>query len=959
MDTGNQTIAGEKTFTSKLTVGDTNKTTFLADNDVVIEKEGTTFGFWGGKGTTSQGTLYRFYGTDSAINYFTIDTTQATKHYIKSTAGTLGFDNLNIETNGWVKFNSGTANQFLKIDANKKLETTTLSASDLSDNNTIVKTDDVRIDKISTTSTTNPDEFKYIFDLSSTNKTYQTYEFKGNNNLIAVFSEITNMFYGNIELLSTKHFTYGYGTANQFLKLDANKKMISTTIASTDLSDSGDIVMDTGNQTIAGVKTFSSPIKVPNGTVMESAGNMRFWSNKDTNSGGEYEFTGMDSIDNHLRITTGSTSTHYIVSSTGNINFLSNDLLTYGDITADGFIGGTIKLTDGASVGKFLKCTNADGTSEWADAPGGGGVSGNISVDNIVTSTGSITTTDSGGINFGDDNLTSTGTLQFTGGAILKKGDFGMQLHDTASNTNIPIIIGEDPGTTYADDGTVACFVGDTSGSHRVSIRNLQNFNAILKLQQTNYAFGLASLNTGSFGLFDYQNNNYKLFYNYSNGFDFTDREVKTTGKITGAEISCPLIKSTTGAISFDDESLTTTGAINGGSATITGTVNAGSLLTSTISPAIGSSLINFGTADLSTSGDLSLTGLTGNQFLKLNNLTKVTSTTIASTDLSDTSNIVLLDTTQVITGQKTFSGLILLSGITANKFLKVNALSQLTSVDLEIDDLDDSANVVTRNGTQTITGTKTFDNTISGSVSGNAGTATILQTARTIAGKSFNGSANISIASTDLSDSGDIVMDTGNQTIAGDKTFSGDCTFNEAVRFKLSLLGSMNVPISNNEFKTVLKPSDFMGDDDDGSTGVAQSACVFDSTSTSTGYPQSFGGVRIDTYGSMRPDLVCQYVIPYGATATHFRINLKNYWSTSGLNMQVKVFVITTDLSTAFEEIESLTNKYCNSEVEFQSSSLSQRTWSSSVDKILLFHVFTNNNGNTISGGYIKWAIP
>jgi len=39
------------------------------------------------------------------------------------------------------------------------------------------------------------------------------------------------------------------------------------------------------------------------------------------------------------------------------------------------------------------------------------------------------------------------------------------------------------------------------------------------------------------------------------------------------------------------------------------------------------------------------------------------------------------------------------------------------------------------------------------GSVSGNAGSATILQTARTIAGISFNGSANIAIAGTDLSD--------------------------------------------------------------------------------------------------------------------------------------------------------------------------------------------------------------
>lgn len=46
----------------------------------------------------------------------------------------------------------------------------------------------------------------------------------------------------------------------------------------------------------------------------------------------------------------------------------------------------------------------------------------------------------------------------------------------------------------------------------------------------------------------------------------------------------------------------------------------------------------------------------------------------------------------------------------------------------------------------QTIAGTKTFSSTISGSITGNAGTATILQTARTINGTSFNGSTDISI---------------------------------------------------------------------------------------------------------------------------------------------------------------------------------------------------------------------
>jgi len=54
---------------------------------------------------------------------------------------------------------------------------------------------------------------------------------------------------------------------------------------------------------------------------------------------------------------------------------------------------------------------------------------------------------------------------------------------------------------------------------------------------------------------------------------------------------------------------------------------------------------------------------------------------------------------------------------------------------------------VIRTTGNQTLGGTKTFSSTISGSISGNAATATTLQNARTINGTSFNGSANITTA--------------------------------------------------------------------------------------------------------------------------------------------------------------------------------------------------------------------
>jgi len=73
------------------------------------------------------------------------------------------------------------------------------------------------------------------------------------------------------------------------------------------------------------------------------------------------------------------------------------------------------------------------------------------------------------------------------------------------------------------------------------------------------------------------------------------------------------------------------------------------------------------------------------------------------------------------------------------------------------------------------------------GALTGNASTATALETARTIAGNSFDGTANITIASTDLSDTADLARLAGpaftgtatgvNLTLSGDLTVNGTTT--------------------------------------------------------------------------------------------------------------------------------------------------------------------------------------
>lgn len=82
----------------------------------------------------------------------------------------------------------------------------------------------------------------------------------------------------------------------------------------------------------------------------------------------------------------------------------------------------------------------------------------------------------------------------------------------------------------------------------------------------------------------------------------------------------------------------------------------------------------------------------------------------------------------------------------------------------LEVDELNQGISTlgntaVKLTGNQTIAGVKTFSSTIDGSISGNAGTATKLATARTIGGVSFDGSANINLPG---------VNTTGNQSTTG-----------------------------------------------------------------------------------------------------------------------------------------------------------------------------------------------
>ncbi len=79
-------------------------------------------------------------------------------------------------------------------------------------------------------------------------------------------------------------------------------------------------------------------------------------------------------------------------------------------------------------------------------------------------------------------------------------------------------------------------------------------------------------------------------------------------------------------------------------------------------------------------------------------------------------------------------------------------------------------ADYVTKAASETITGVKTFSQTIVGSITGNAGTATKLQTGRKINDKVFDGTADIVV---NANNDADIVHKSGTEIVTGKKIFS------------------------------------------------------------------------------------------------------------------------------------------------------------------------------------------
>jgi hypothetical protein len=245
---------------------------------------------------------------------------------------------------------------------------------------------------------------------------------------------------------------------------------------------------------------------------------------------------------------------------------------------------------------------------------------------------------------------------------------------------------------------------------------------------------------------------------------------------------------------------ITGTGAIAG---TFTGDITGN--VTGNTSGSSGSCTGNAATATLAADATTLATARTiaGKSFDGSANIT------IAATDLSDTDQA-LAQASNVQFANLTLSGNLTVNGTTttvattnttiSDNLLELNSgagsnandsgilIERGSTGDNAIIAWDESADkfvVGTTTATNDATGnltvaTGTLVANVEGAVTGNASTATALANARTIAGQSFDGSANITIASTDLSNTSAIALLTASQTltnktiVAGNNTISG-----------------------------------------------------------------------------------------------------------------------------------------------------------------------------------------
>ena len=197
--------------------------------------------------------------------------------------------------------------------------------------------------------------------------------------------------------------------------------------------------------------------------------------------------------------------------------------------------------------------------------------------------------------------------------------------------------------------------------------------------------------------------------------------------------------------------------------------------------------------------GSTSLASLSTSTYPSLNELSRVKGVTSnIQTQLNDKQATITGAATTIVSSDLTASmalvsdtsGKVAASAVTSTELGYVSGVTSAIQTQL--------GTTVKTSGNQTIAGTKTFSSTISGSITGNAGSATKLQTARTIGGVSFDGTADIDLPGVNTSGTQDTSGNAGtvtngvytntDQPITGLKTFTDLSLLNSGKTGKIRL---------------------------------------------------------------------------------------------------------------------------------------------------------------------------